>query len=93
MKKARERRERDEHERMAAIFRDPPSLISPSGRRYRPSLIHLRQPQDVSLFDATQKTFETMLHAAVSPLNNSGSAISNGGRLGRVQKARLVALE
>ena len=47
MKKACDRRERDEHERLATIFRDPNSLVSPSGRRQRPSLIDLRKPCDV----------------------------------------------
>lgn len=49
---AKERRDRDEFERMASIFRNPAELrtaLSPSGRRRRPNLHDLRSVQEMSL--------------------------------------------
>ena len=46
---AREKREREEIERLSVIFRSPTKLSSPNGsRRLRPSLSHLRSAQEVA---------------------------------------------
>ena len=46
---ANERRQREEYERLALIFRNPSAISSPNGRtRRRPALAHLRHVHEVA---------------------------------------------
>ena len=78
MKAAQERREKCEHARLASIFKNPPSLRSPSGRRRRPALVDLRPPNDVSLLDVTER-IEPVNMTAFSPPAKAKPAASAVG--------------